>query len=452
MRTLTLGVLAALALCTLAFGAGRAAAATAVHCADNASDHATLQAAINAGGTVTVYGTCLGTYSVSVSDVTIQAGAPGATINGGGSSETAVLDVFRPFGASHTLTLEGMTITGGADGGINVGCGLCGYGNTLNMSNSTVTGNSKDPGTTGGGISGVSYSVMNISGSTISNNTGGLGGGIAVGDASSLDMSDSIVTSNNAYRGGGVWEGSDAQVTISDSQVTQNSSTGPGGGVLAIGGAPDLENTKVSWNRSAMFGGGIASECSDLTLTGTTVDHNRAATDGGGISNGTPSDNDGSCIGDGTVELDQSTISTNVAARNGGGVANFGDCGTTSLAADGSAFGGNLATSGRGGAIFNSNAGCGGSSALVTLSHTTVGRLPYTVNPDRAEYGAGIFNAPGNGSSEVDLEASTAVSGNQASVHGGGVFDCPGAVLSVTGGAAVTQNIPDNIVNGSTCP
>lgn len=449
-------VLVAAALATLgalAFATGRAAASTTVHCADNASDQATLQSAIDAGGTVTVYGTCLGTYTVTLNDVTVQAGAAGATIDGGGSAN-AVISVSRPFtGGSHTLTLDGMTITGGDGGGIVLGCGFCAEGNVLNLNDSSVTGNSDGPNGSGGGIDAVESATVNVSDSTISNNSSGFGGGIAIQDFSSLDMSNSIVTANTAAgRGGGLWLGTQASDSISGSQITQNSSGGPGGGVLAIDGSPSFAGTKVSWNRSVTFGGGIASECADLTLTGSTVDHNRAGSDGGGISNGTPSDSHQTCGSDGTVEVDQSTVSANVAARNGGGVANFGDCGTTTLSTNGSAFGGNLATSGRGGAVYNTNAGCGDSSAVVSLSHTTVGRLPNTVNPDRAEYGAGIFNAPGNGSSEVDLEASTAVSGNQASVHGGGVFDCPGAVLSLTSGAAVSQNIPDNIVNGSTCP
>ena len=47
------------------FTAGSASAATSVTCTDSASDQATLQNAINGGGTVLVHGTCLGNWTIA---------------------------------------------------------------------------------------------------------------------------------------------------------------------------------------------------------------------------------------------------------------------------------------------------------------------------------------------------------------------------------------------------
>src|SRR5581483_7559313 len=84
---------AALATAAPAFGA------TTVNCTHTASDQAALQSAINAGGTVTVYGSCLGTWSIT-HDVTIQAGASGATLDGGGATGSPVIRDYVAFGSS----------------------------------------------------------------------------------------------------------------------------------------------------------------------------------------------------------------------------------------------------------------------------------------------------------------------------------------------------------------
>src|SRR5262249_6026910 len=121
----------------LAFGVGSASAAGTFFCSNNVVADAGLQGDINGGGTVTVFGTCRGNYLVPVS-VTIQAGAPGATLNG-----NATGSVLTVTGGGVTLTVRNMRITNGSffvGGGINMGC----CGNTLNLQNSVVTVNTAE--------------------------------------------------------------------------------------------------------------------------------------------------------------------------------------------------------------------------------------------------------------------------------------------------------------------
>src|SRR5207302_1092963 len=111
---------------------------------------------------------------------------------------------------------------------------------------------------------------------------------------------------------------------------------------------------------------------------------------------------------------------------------------------------GNLARQGLGGAIINLDQG---GEADVSIASTTIGSTtptrPYTLNPNQAAFGGGIFNWAAAGPASVSLTAGTVVVGNQASVDGGGVFNADGATL-FTSGATILLNHPDNIANDPT--
>jgi hypothetical protein len=86
----------------------------------------------------------------------------------------------------------------------------------------------------------------------------------------------------------------------------------------------------------------------------------------------------------------------------------------------------------------------------VDITSTTIGssssRAPYSINPNQAVFGGGIFNWSMGGPADVTLGSGAMVIGNQASVDGGGVFNADGATLSIAGGL-VLFNHPDNVVN-----
>jgi predicted outer membrane repeat protein len=459
----------------LLFSAGLAGATTTnVHCTDSVADQATLQAAINAGGTVNVFGTCLGDWTIN-SDVTLQAGAPGATLDGNAAGSVLTVPDNRRLttrslkitngsassgggikmvGCNSYATLNSSTVwanTASNGGGIDAGCGV------LTLTASTVKTNTAP---FGGGISG-SGCDCELFNSTVDGNTNGMfgvGGGISVGGGSYLKLTGSTVSNNQgAYEGGGILISESVlqatASTITGNRTTQLSVTYGGGGIWMADSQVSLDSTRVSWNTSADFGGGIAyyghsQQQQGLTVTNSTIDHNRAAFSGGGIYSK-------ASFGPASVSLDHSTVSFNkVTNGDGGGISNYGDCGhTASILATDSAFGGNLALSGQGGAIYNSNGNCaGGDVALVTLSRTLVGQIGNSVNPNQASYGGGIFNEPGDGASDVSIQPGTHVVHNKASVTGGGLFNCSTATYSLLPGATVFLNQPNNIVNAAVCP
>ena len=131
----------------------------------------------------------------------------------------------------------------------------------------------------------------------------------------------------------------------------------------------------------------------------------------------------------------------------GGGIANLSGDGTADLEISNSTMVGNLARQGLGGAIVNASQG---GDASVEITSTTIGSTtsqpPYTINPNQAVYGGGIFNWAMSGPADVTLGSHGVVVGNKASVDGGGVFNADGATLTMSGGQ-VFLNHPDNVVN-----
>ena len=298
-----------------------------------------------------------------------------------------------------------------------------------------------------------------------STGTQGFGGGIYAENGSMVNVTKSSVNQNGEpYEGGGIYT-YESTLTIDHSQVSGNQtiSTGlvyGGGGIWMQSSDVSINGSQVTGNSSADYGGGIAyygskggvcvavSYCGStnvgLTVTGSNIDHNTATDSGGGIYNDAES-------GDTAVTLDHSSVSFNtVTDGDGGGISNYGHCGNTAtLNASLSSLLGNHATAGEGGAIYNSNGDiCPEGQVHVTLSHVQVGT---SNGPNLAEYGAGIFNENGDGQSTVTLQQATAIVRNRASIDGGGVYNCPGAVLNVLS-AAIINNIPDNVVNSLSCP
>ncbi len=371
-QLLVLAVMAAAG--ALAFGAAPALAAGSWTCQGSAAGDAGLQGLITPGGTVTIYGPlpCVGNFSVTA-NTTIQAGTPTATLDGNGTG--AVLAVSG--GAS--LTLRHLKITNGSTsggGGVDVAC----CGSTLNLTNTQVTGNVADfaggvfiddgtinavasavsgnSASSGGGIYAQDFATVNLTNSSVSGNTngtGGAGGGLFVTDNSTATLTGATVSNNQgAYEGGGILVAGGSTLQATASTITHNQTTEilnvyGGGGIWMQDAQVSLDSTTVSWNTSADYGGGIAyyghnaHQMAGLTVTNSSIDHNTAAFSGGGLYSKAES-------GPATVSLDHTTVAFNrVLDGDGGGISNYGDCGNTaSLLATSSAFGGNLATTRRG--------------------------------------------------------------------------------------------------------
>jgi hypothetical protein len=275
----------------------------------------------------------------------------------------------------HSVTISGLTITGGYVGILGRGGGILNDHATLTISNCAVDGN----GTAywGGGLyndgSNGSATLMIVD-STVSDNScsGGIGGGIVNdGDEGSATMTltKSTVSGNAALNselpgdsaGGGIYNlggvvvitkstfsGNLAStsggaifnggtITINDSTVSENTAggigpnfrTGSGGGITNFFATLVISNSTVSGNtawgsefKGPGFGGGVSSDHS-LTINNSTFSSN-SATFGGGISAGgglignTILNNNSGANIDGNV----TSYGYNISSDDGGGFLN----------------------------------------------------------------------------------------------------------------------------------
>lgn len=188
-----------------------------------------------------------------------------------------------------TGTFNKATITGNGNSSMT-GAGIYTTG-TISTTASTNVSNNK--GTQGGGICGDGNAVLNINGTPIKDNTAhGCGGGIC--SYGTLNMSGSTLTGNTATGdGGAIWYN---KGNISGCGITGNTANNIGGGVSLSGGTSTLTNNNID-NNKANQGGGMYTD-GNLTISSGTFNNNNASGNGGGIiNNGTVTMNGGSITG-----------------------------------------------------------------------------------------------------------------------------------------------------------
>ena len=265
-----------------------------------------------------------GAYILTTS-VDGQDGLPGIsnsmTINGNGAtiqrSGAVGTPDFRIFfvATGGTVTLSRLTISNGKGDNDFRGGGIYNFAGTLNVNDCTLSGNSSN---FGGAIQNFQGGVLNVNNSVISGNTtsqtsggGGTGGGI-YSYQGAVNVSHSTISNNSAAGGGGILV-YQATLSIRDSNISLNAvGTGVGGGLYAIESASSVTGSTISGN-SAGFGGGIYKPGGTMSVVNTTISGNSATNNGGGIYH--PA---------GTFNLTNDTISGNTAAT-GGGVFNEND-------------------------------------------------------------------------------------------------------------------------------
>jgi hypothetical protein len=250
----------------------------------------------------------------------------------GASFSSAIVTV----DAGQTASLSGLTIANGDAGGIanhgtlalansavlnnnsgHVGGGILNNG-TLSISSCTLSGNSTGRG--GGGIFNGGGTV-DISSSTLAGNSAPVGGGGGIAsDFGTLTVRDSILSGNSARSGGGI-ENFFATVTLSGCTLTGNTATaftangfviGGTGGGIDNNGMLTVRASTLSGNSASVEGGGIFNEEESgvLAVRGSTFSGNSAGDSGGGISNA------------GTATVQEGTLSGNSAGSAGGGLFN----------------------------------------------------------------------------------------------------------------------------------
>jgi hypothetical protein len=333
------------------------------------------------------------------------------------------------FGGGATVTLEG---AGQADTTIQATCTeddtscpgdlrvmKVDTGTTADVSGVTIEDGSKD---NGGGI--LDCGTLNLSSSTVTNNTASVsGGGLELSSGGSATLDDDTVSDNSTPSatsgseatttgGAGIFlDGSlssGENLTLNGTTVTQNTSSGNGGGVM-IGGAGntasvvDITDSHLDGNTLTgddSFGGGLSQQAlSTLTISGSTVSNNVPGEGDlaygtglylGGLSSPTTLTDDtiSGNQGDGAVgiylagaqtSITDSTISGNLSNSGGAGMYVWGTSGTTTTIT-GSTFSGNVTTDnntgedierGDGGGLLND--GSGGCNPVTFVNDTIAG-------------------------------------------------------------------------------
>ena len=209
------------------------------------------------------------------------------------------------------LTITDSTISNNASTGN--GGGVFNKGSSLNISKSTISGNTS--AANGGGVSNnsagpvtISYSMissnsaasgagiynnnsrLNISNSTISGNSGtGYGGGLNNFNcnANTIAISSSTISNNSANLGGGGIINTNSSLSVSNSTIYGNTTLGNGGGILNFSGSSTLSvtNSTLSGN-SALSGGGIQNNATINNLASTIIAN---STSGGDFVGNAPS-------------------------------------------------------------------------------------------------------------------------------------------------------------------
>ncbi len=189
------------------------------------------------------------------------------TIQGAGAGKT-IIDankLGRAFAFYGTITVSGVTVTGGINPGSGCGCGGAfevRQGGFLTLLNSVVEGNSS-----------------------------GGGGGIDVDSVSKAVLENVLVSQNTSTAGGGgirveYSSGKRGTLAMTNVTISGNSTTsGPGAG-LDNEGETSATNVTINGNQSAEAGGGVLNTSTGvLAMTNTTIAENIAHEDAPGIRN-----------------------------------------------------------------------------------------------------------------------------------------------------------------------
>ncbi len=401
----------------------------------------------------------------------ISEGEEKATIDAGG--ETGISDRVFHVLDNAALQLENVEVTGGSVADFHGG-GIYNEG-TVNITNSTITGNSASYG---GGID--NSGVANINNSTITGNYGitiqfsyppsgdsinestitgnspddsddiitiskvvttgysaSCGGGIY--NSGSVSIYNSIISGNEADVGGGIFNKN--RVSITNSTITGNS---------AVELEGDIPPYRISGGFG--FGGGIYNEgTASISISNSTISGNSGSYGSGIYNHGTANISE-STIGDGgignsgTIDINNSNISSignsGTTDINNSNISSIGNSGTTDIN-NSNISGGGIGNSSSGTVSINYSMISGNSrdvGAGINNSGTAI--INYsTISGNSANRGGGIYN-----DGTVSINNST-ISGNSAKYFGGGIFNDGTANINSTTISSNSANRGGGIYN-----
>jgi filamentous hemagglutinin family protein len=376
--------------------------------------------------------------SVTLSNSTVSLNTAG-TYGGGIYNKNGTVSLFT--------SLVDANVSEGGEGSPKGGGGIYSTGSTsqVNLTSSTVSNNIVQANARGGGVSN-DDGTLQISNSTISGNssTGRDGGGI-YNDSGTVTLSNSTVSSNYSYDDGGGLYNYAGVVTISNSTFSGNYSYDDGGGLYNYAGVVTISNSTFSGNYSYDDGGGLYNYTGAVTISNSTFSGNYSYDHGGGLYNYA-----------GAVTINNSTFSDNYSADVGGGL--YNESGTVTIS--NSIFSGNTAQE-SGGAIYNSYGSLDLTNSVISdnLSYHDGGGLlnggtatvsNTTFSNNRAAFGSSGNNDGGAIDNDfggtLTLTNST-ISGNSAQKNGGGIYNERNAILIINN-STITGNTTSGLGGG----
>ncbi|MGH3609290.1 MAG: choice-of-anchor Q domain-containing protein, partial [Pseudonocardiaceae bacterium] len=373
-------------------------------------------------------------------------GAGNLAITGGGTVQDFHIS---PSSGVPAVSITGLTLTNGSSS--TQGGAVDNVNANLTLTNDVVSDSTTTNGVGGGGI--YSDGPLNLSGTTVTGNTAssGPGGGVRLatphGKYFSSPVNETIVNSTisgntSAGNGGGVDADGGSNVSASQAKITDNQATGSsayGGGINATGATLTLTDSTVSGNSSAeSAGGGRLSPTFGATISGTTFSGNTAVYGGGLVINNFSSKYS-------PIKVETSTISGNQATHGAGVYLGGADSPVT---IDRSTLSGNTGGPGS----------FGGGLEIYGGIYAPVGLVDSTVSGNAANIGAGvsvgvpstsnhIIGSGGNGS--IDFDNST-IAANTAASHAGGIYLAQYQASSTAPYQSATAGLTSTVVAGNT--
>jgi hypothetical protein len=197
--------------------------------------------------------TVSGNNSVRVFNIGSVTAAISVTISGltisDGNGVNAGAGIFSA--ATGTVNISEVTVSNNTVNGrvLGDGGGIISIGGTMNITNSTISGNvaAAGSGNNGGGVE--NDAGMNITGCTITGNSAPFtGNGAGVANFGGMTIANSTINGNTAggqARGGGIFNQN--TLTVINSTITGNSASGGsgGGGILSVNNALLINDTIV---------------------------------------------------------------------------------------------------------------------------------------------------------------------------------------------------------------
>ncbi len=234
------------------------------------------------------------TLTIINKDVTVDASDVGGVVVDRGGKGQVLLLTNASANAERSVSLIGLTLTGGAanpstTGGTYKGVGVqVGAHFNLTATNCAIVGNSSSAAL-GAGIY-VQGGRLTLIDSTVSGNSAGgaasVGGGIYV-DGGDLTLTRTTVANNSAAVGGGVYLKGGSAVLDGATFLANSATLGSGGGFYNFAGYLDVENASFLGNGATGSGGGLYNvgvEGRETLVVDATFNQNVAA-NGGAIYN-----------------------------------------------------------------------------------------------------------------------------------------------------------------------